>query len=183
MNYQKTCLNNIKHLSNKLNIPIISNNTEKFIVNLLNTYKPKNCLEIGTSIGYSIILQASIIQNRNGNIYGFEISKNTYKQTLDNINKSKLKNIVLYNFDFLKFPFKKVIREIDFVFIDAKKADYYKYLKLVLKIVNKNSIILLDDVIKFNDKMTTLYEFIKKNQLNYKIFQIDKNDGVMIIYI
>jgi len=35
------------------NIPIITINTEKFIIDILNTYKPKYCLEIGTAIGYS----------------------------------------------------------------------------------------------------------------------------------
>lgn len=181
-------------------VPIITDNSEIFIKNILDRYKPKKCLEIWTAVWYSTIFQANIIQNRNWYLYWFEISKNAYRQALDNINKSKLQNINIYNFDFSRFPLKKVLKEIDYVFIDALKVDYWKYLELIQHIKSNNCIVILDDIIKYDYKMTWLYEFIQKNQIKltnsyedqikmrdnkntYSINKIDNDDWIMVMFL
>jgi len=43
------------------------------------------------------------------------------------------------------------------------------------------AIIIIDDVIKFRYKMESLYEYVESENLDYKIIQIDTDDGIMII--
>jgi len=43
------------------------------------------------------------------------------------------------------------------------------------------AIIIIDDVIKFRYKMESLYEYVASENIDYKIIQIDSDDGIMII--
>ncbi len=47
--------------------------------------------------------------------------------------------------------------------------------------VRKNWIIIIDDVIKFKEKMVWLFEYIEKNNINYNIIPIDIDDWIMMI--
>jgi predicted O-methyltransferase YrrM len=166
------------------NIPIITPNTENFIEKLLLDYKPKNCLEIWSAVAYSTIFIASRINQWNGNITSFEISYPAYKEWLNNIDHNNIYNIKTYNLDFTSVDISKIIwGKLDFVFIDAMKKQYLTYFQMLIPYLKKWSIVLFDDVIKFKDKINTLYWFFKNNQLNYKIFKLDDDDGVLIVYV
>ncbi len=165
------------------NIPIISKNTQKFLKKLLEKKKPNVCLEVWTAIWFSTIFQASIIQKRWWFLCWFEISSDAYQKATNNIIKSRLNNLIIYNTDFLRFSLKKIHKKIDFVFIDAMKMDYVRYLQKILQFQNSNISILLDNVYKYDYKMYSLYEFVKKNQLNYKLFKLSEHDWVMLITI
>jgi len=62
------------------------------------------------------------------------------------------------------------------------KKEYLKYFKSIRHLLGDNCILIFDDVIKFDYKMKDLYEFLKKNQLNYEVIKLDKDDGVLIIF-
>jgi hypothetical protein len=47
----------------------------------------------------------------------------------------------------------------------------------------QNSIIICDDVIEFEHKLTPLYEFLDQNQMNYEKFALSDGDGVIVIRI
>lgn len=181
-------LNNF-FLNNRLeyetrNIPIITSNTENFIKKLLLKYKPLSCLEIWSAVAYSTIFIASIIKSWNGNITSFEISYPAYKEWLNNIQQNNIYNIKTYNLDFTTIDISRIVwGKLDFAFIDGMKKQYLYYFQTLRPYFKKWSIVLFDDVIKFKDKMNTLYLFLKNNQLNYEIFTLDKDDGVLIVYI
>lgn len=178
----KGVLSCIYEQSTKRKIPVLTNPTKDFITNVLNKYRPKNCLEIWWCIAYSTIFIASTIQDRSWKISSFEISYPSYKEWLNNIRNSKLFNINFYNWDFSKFPIKKLTsQKYDFVFIDAMKKEYLKYFKSIRHLLSDNCILIFDDVIKFDYKMEDLYEFLKKNQLNYEIIKLDEDDWILVI--
>jgi predicted O-methyltransferase YrrM len=147
-------------------------------------YKPLNCLEIWSAVAYSTIYIASIVDKWNGNIISFEISYPAYKEWLNNIHNNNMFNIRTYNFDFLSIDISRIVwSKLDFVFIDAMKKQYLDYFNMLIPYLQKWSIVLFDDVIKFKNKMKPLYLFLENNQLNYKIFELDEDDWVLIIYI
>ncbi len=70
----------------------------------------------------------------------------------------------------------------DFVFIDAQKAEYPLYLDFIREhnLIDNNSILVFDDVIKYEERMSWLEE--KLIQLGYNIqkHHLDEDDGVII---
>ncbi|HKL43892.1 MAG TPA: class I SAM-dependent methyltransferase [Candidatus Absconditabacterales bacterium] len=170
-------------------IPIISQETEKFLGNLLEQHKPKVCLEIGSAVGYSSIFLSNTIKKWGGFLYSFEISYASYLEGIQNIGKHASKNLIVYPFDFLKIDLKKLIpNTVDFVFIDGQKSQYANYLMNIIGVAKENknilspkNIIVFDDVIKFKSKMSSLYGYLEKKQIVYKEIKTEKGDGVILI--
>ena len=46
---------------------------------------------------------------------------------------------------------------------------------------SENNIILLDDVVKYQTKLDTLYKFLEKNQINYNILPSEEGDWIMVL--
>ena len=97
--------------------------TAGILSNIIHELKLKLVLEIGTSNGYSTIWFADATEK----VVTYEINEERYELAKDNFEKLNLSNIELIKGDILDVF--KEIEDIDFVFIDAKKADYLKYLK------------------------------------------------------
>jgi predicted O-methyltransferase YrrM len=72
-------------------------------------------------------------------------------------------------------------KKVDFVFIDAQKAQYGAYLAKIENIIHDKTVIIIDDVIKYHHKLTPLYRYLSKKQIDYSILKLDLDDGVMII--
>lgn len=175
-------LNELRVNCKNRTIPIISEETESFLIKIIKKKKPKLCLEIGSAVWYSSIVIASIINERGWKLYSFEIWYVAYLEALSNILKSNLTNILLYPFDFWKIDIKKFFKDhLDFVFVDWQKSQYGDYLQNIESMLNQETIIVLDDVIKYHNKLNTVYWYLQKKQINYKIFQIEHDDGVMLI--
>ncbi len=163
-------------------IPIISLATESFLWKLLRKHKPKICLEIWGAVGYSSIYIANILDTRGGKITSFEVSYPAYQEGLQNSKESHCYNIISYPFDVRQTPIKKLVPKlVDFVFIDGQKSQYGEYMEIIEKIISPQTVIVIDDVIKYHNKLVSLYSYLAKKQINYKIIQLDPDDGVMII--
>jgi ligand-binding SRPBCC domain-containing protein len=48
-------------------------------------------------------------------------------------------------------------------------------------IVDENSTIVLDDVIKYKTKLDKLYGYLAKKQINYQILPMEEGDGIIVI--
>lgn len=170
-------------------IPIISQETEKFLWNLLEQHKPKVCLEIGSAVWYSSIFLSNTIKKWWWFLYSFEISYASYLEGIQNIWKHASKNLIVYPFDFLKIDLKKLIpNTVDFVFIDWQKSQYANYLMNIIDVAKENknilspkNIIVFDDVIKFKSKMFSLYWYLEKKQIVYKEIKTEKWDWIILI--
>lgn len=164
------------------NIPIISEATEIFLEKLLTKYQPKNCIEIWSAVGYSTTFIANIIKKRNGTLHSFEISYPCYLEAIHHCNTKNIDNIKIYPFDFLHKKVNNLLPDSsDFVFIDAQKNQYGNFMMKIHEFYWTSPCILLDDVIKYHTKLSSLYEYLSKKQINYEILQLDPDDGVMLI--
>ncbi len=156
------------------NIPA---DTGKFLYNLILVSKAKNILEIGTSNGYSTIWLAEAAKQNKGKVTTIEISESKAKMAKENFERSKLKNIIrIIHGDALK-EIQKLREKYDFMFIDAIKRDYIKYLKLNEKNLKKNSIIVADNAIIFKDKMKHYLNYLQNNK-NYSSVLVPVGTGV-----
>ena len=163
-------------------IPLISIQTQDFIISWLERNQPKRVLEIWSAVWFSSIVISKTIQQRWGTLTSFEISYPAYLEALKNIEKANLNNVVLYPFDINEILLEKFFsQKFDAAFIDAQKSQYWDYLQKIRSHLAPENTLLLDDVIKYQNKLIWLYQFIEKMQINYKIFDTEPGDGVMLI--
>ena len=163
-------------------IPLISVQTQDFLINRLERNQPKRVLEIWSAVWYSSIVISQTISKWWGTLASFEISYPAYLEALKNIEKAELNNVVLYPFDINEISLEKFFsQKFDAAFIDAQKSQYGDYLQKIRSHLEPENTLLLDDVIKYQNKLIWLYQFIEKMQINYEIFDTEPGDGVMMI--
>ena len=127
------------------NVPIVTKEVVEYLKFIVKTHKVKNILEVGTAIGYSGILMAKEIVGQDGKLYTIEIDEERYNQAQENIKKSGLSNIVSIKGDAVE-EIKKIEENFDFVFIDASKGHYMDFFEDSIKLLNKNGIIFIDNI-------------------------------------
>ncbi len=163
-------------------VPVIKPEVERILLDFLNRTKPINVVEIWTAIWYSSLVIANAISDWWGTLTTFEVSYPSYMEALENFNNFQQYNITAYNIDPLQINLKKIFtkKRIDFLFIDAVMKFYLDFYLAFEDLLEENAVVLLDNVVKFKSKTLPLYEFLNKNQINYKIFSIPPNDGLML---
>lgn len=126
-----------------------------FLRFLVLSQKAKNILELGSSVGYSTVWLGLAAKETGGHVYSTEIFPQKAKIAKKNFKKAHLENtITLYEekiFNVLKKWPKN--RKIDFVFMDADKQNYGKYLKLMYPLLSKGAMIVVDNVGDYPEHM------------------------------
>ena len=135
----------MENFAHENNVPIVTKEVAEYLKFIVKTHKVKNILEVGTAIGYSGILMAKEIVEQDGKLYTIEIDKERYNQAQENIKKSGLNNIVSIKGDAVE-EIKKIEENFDFVFIDASKGHYMDFFEDSIKLLNKNGIIFIDNI-------------------------------------
>lgn len=135
----------MENFAHENNVPIVTKEVAEYLKFIVKTHKVKNILEVGTAIGYSGILMAKEIVEQDGKLYTIEIDEERYNQAQENIKKSGLNNIASIKGDAVE-EIKKIEENFDFVFIDASKGHYMDFFEDSIKLLNKNGIIFIDNI-------------------------------------
>lgn len=69
----------------------------------------------------------------------------------------------------------------DMIFIDGQKKRTLDFFELSYPLLKDGGFFIIDDVIKFSEKMSSFYEFLREKQIAHSILKIDEDDGVMLI--
>jgi predicted O-methyltransferase YrrM len=72
---------------------------------------------------------------------------------------------------------------IDFVFIDGMKMQYADYLQLIRPYCRVGACIIFDDIRAYADKMDTLRDLLKHENIAYTITDLADGDGVLKIIL
>lgn len=127
------------------NVPIVTKEVAEYLKFIVKSNGIKNILEVGTAIGYSGILMAKEIEKNGGKLYTIEIDEERYNLAQENLKKSGLNNIVSIKGDAVE-EIKKIDEKFDFVFIDASKGHYMEFFEDSYKLLNKDGIIFIDNI-------------------------------------
>lgn len=127
------------------NVPIVTKEVAEYLKFIVQDKNIVNILEVGTAIGYSGILMASEIAKKDGKLYTIEIDDERFNIAQENIKKSKLNNIISIKGDATE-EINKINETFDFVFIDASKGHYMKFFEDSIKLLNKDGIIFIDNI-------------------------------------
>lgn len=178
---QEKYLKNLKEYWLKNDIPNISITNAKFLRDLIKIKNAKNILEIWTANWFSTINFAFELKNTWWKITTIEFSPNSQSDALKNFKEAWVENLIiplLWNaLDIIPALKEKY----DFVFIDWMKKRSKDFLELVWDKTEKNWIIIIDDVIKFKEKMISLYDYLKEENITYNVIPIDPDDGIIMI--
>jgi predicted O-methyltransferase YrrM len=174
-------LSELEEIAKKNFLPSIGPIKGEIIEDIINKYKPKKILEIGTLHGYSAILMANFLlsmNNNNNNSYEdnqdnkivvtcLEIDQQLANIAKKNIEKAGLSDrIELITGDALKIiPTLKNDYRFDLVFIDAVKNHYLKYLKLVEDngLLNNKSVVIADNVLIYENEMKDYLYYVRNS--------------------
>lgn len=175
-------LNELKDFWIKNDVPNISKINAKFIRDLIKIQKTKNMLEIGTANWFSTINFAIELEKTEWHIYSIEFSPHSFAEAENNIKSVWLENsVTLIQWNALDEIWKFENSFFDFIFIDWMKKRSKDFLDLSWPKLKNNWILIIDDVIKFRDKMSSLWIYLDENEFKYNIIPIDIDDWILMI--
>ena len=127
-------------------IPIIMDDTLEYILSMYKEYKISSILEIGTAVGYSAICFTEIL-NENGFVDTIERDEDRINQAKENIKKAEVQyKINIFSGDAVEI-LPTINKKYDMIFIDAAKGKYPFFLNEALRMLNKNGVILADNIL------------------------------------
>jgi|WetSurMetagenome_2_1015567.scaffolds.fasta_scaffold316457_2 predicted O-methyltransferase YrrM len=172
-------------------IPAVRYNTALFLKWITNLKKPSLVLEIGFGSGVSSIF----INHGNSaiKIISLERDKNRFLRGKNLLHEMKIENIELLNMDAFDYFTTNNI-SYDMIFLDSVKREYKDYLVPVKKILNKNGLLICDNILfngkvidkcldkKYFNGVELLKEFntIASNDLELDTFFIPIDDGILV---
>ena len=183
----------IKEYANEYNVPIMMEDGIEFLTNYIKEKNIKNILEIGTAIGYSAIMMASI--NKDIKVTTIERDETRYQEAIKNIKNFNLEDRI--NVIFSDAFEVELTEEFDLIFIDAAKAQSIKFFEKFDLNLKQNGSIITDNLnfhgmVQIDEKeiasrnvrgivrKTKAYiEFLKENK-NYDTTFYDIGDGISI---
>jgi len=138
-------------------------------------------LEIWTANGFSWIQFWIELEKRNWKLTSIEFSERSHLLAIENIRTAQLNNTVNLILGNALDEIPKLTESYDFVFIDWMKRRSVDFLQLVWDKVETWWIIIIDDVIKFKEKMVWLYPYLEKENIIFNVIPVDVDDGIMMI--
>jgi predicted O-methyltransferase YrrM len=136
----------------------------KLLYRIVKYFKPKNIIELGTSLGISSLYLAKA--NNDSKIYTFEGCPETAKIAQQNFNNLNAKNtsITLGDFNITLDNKLEEINSIDLAFIDGNHQEQptIAYFEKCLKYSNNETIFIFDDI-HWSKGMENAWEHIKKH--------------------
>ncbi len=147
-----------------------------YLYNLILKHHLKRGLEIGTSNGYSSIWIASAMRQTGGHLDTIEIDEGRAALARENFRAAGVEPLVnLHRADALE-EIPKLEGPFDFVFIDAWKSDYVRYLDLVLPKVPPGGIIVAHNTKDLADQLQDFIQRVKTDPQLKTVF-VDPGPG------
>ncbi|SFG13977.1 Predicted O-methyltransferase YrrM [Lachnospiraceae bacterium C7] len=148
-------------------VPIIRKEMQSFLKLLLQMKRPKRILEVGTAVGFSTILMAeydpvkcdiTTIENYEKRI---PIAKENFKRA------KKEEQITLLEGDATEI-LKQLDGKFDMIFMDAAKGQYINFLPDVLRLLDKDGVLISDNVLQDGDIIESHFMIDRRNRTIYK---------------
>lgn len=141
-------LDELEKLARKNHIPVLLDDSAKFLYDFVQKKQFKNILEIGTAIGYSgsIMLLAS----GNAKLTTIELNEDNFTKATQTFAYLKLNKRVQ---QILGDGYEKIVelnslgKKYDLIFLDGPKGQYLKYYSVLLQMLEENGCLLVDNVL------------------------------------
>ena len=144
-------------------VPIIRKETQSFLKVLLMMKKPLRILEVGTAVGFSAILMAKYMSEC-GHITTIENYEKRIPIARENFKRAGYEEkITLIQGDALEVM-KELEGPFDLIFMDAAKGQYIHYLPEALRLLDKDGILMSDNVLQDGDIIESRFAVERRNR-------------------
>jgi predicted O-methyltransferase YrrM len=152
---------------------------------LVEGARARRGVEVGSANGFGAINMGIAFERTGGHLYTLEIDPQRVRECRENLQKVGLENTVTcIEGDALR-TLPKLEGEFDFVFLDALKGDYLRYLKLLEPKLKPGSVIVGDNVIRSANAMKDFLDYIQESPDYDTVIiraSMEKKDGMSISY-
>lgn len=158
----------------------VSEEDGRFLRVMVASSGATRALEIGGANGYSAIWIGLGLRQTGGRLTTIEYDPARAKVAAENIRKAGLADIVtvVSGDAFKEIP--KVPGEFDFVFLDAWKRDYKKFLDMVFPRLKPRGLFLAHNVVNKQSEMTDFLQAIKADPRMFSTIVTPSGEGVSV---
>jgi caffeoyl-CoA O-methyltransferase len=160
----------------------ISEEDGRFLRLLIASTGKKRALEIGGASGYSAIWMAQGLRATGGTLVTIEYDPVRAKELAGNIRRAGMTDVVrvIAGDAFAEIP--KVPGTFDFVFLDAWKRDYKKFLDLVYPRLDKGGLFTAHNVVNKKGEMGDFLDAIERSPSMWTAIVSPASEGISISY-
>lgn len=173
----------LKHLPYRhggMNVPASDG---RLLYDIIKENGYKRGLEIGTSNGYSALWLGLAFKETGGELITIEIESRRAREAQENFRHAGLDEVIESRVNDALKEIPLLEGRFDFVFIDAWKPDYHKYLKLVLPKMMPGGVITAHNVTSQGGSMRGFIEEIHNNPDLETTINRTSRAGVSISYV
>lgn len=143
----------------------------------------KRGIEVGVALGYGAIHMGIAFERNKGTLTSIEIDPQRAETARQNIAKVGLEKTVNVVAGDALAVLPKLEGQYDFIYIDANKPDYLKYMKAIEPKLRKGAVVVADNVIVSARAMADFLEYMRTSP-DYEAVTVrasdEKRDGMLI---
>lgn len=155
-------LNQIEKEAKRDEVPIIRTQTQTLLRFLMAAHKPKDILEVGCAVGFSTLLMAEYAPD--SRIVTIEKYEKRIPVAKENFRRARLEDrITLLEGDAADI-LAGMEGSFDFIFMDAAKAQYIRFLPDALRLLRKGGLLVSDNVLQDGDVLESRFAVTRRNR-------------------
>ena len=160
----------------------VSEEDGKFLRLMIASTTRKRALEIGGASGYSAIWMAQGLRATGGKLVSIEYDPVRAKELAENVKRAGLTDVVqvVAGDAFVEIP--KLQGTFDFVFLDAWKRDYKKFLEMILPRLDKGGLFTAHNVVNKRNEMGDFLDAIQRNPSLWTAIVAPSGEGISLSY-
>jgi predicted O-methyltransferase YrrM len=160
----------------------VSEEDGRFLRLMIASTQRKRALEIGGASGYSAIWMAQGLRATGGRLVTIEYDPVRAKELAENVKRAGFSDIVqvVSGDAFAEIP--KLQGTFDFVFLDAWKRDYKKFLDLVYPRLDKGGLFTAHNVVNKKSEMGDFLDAIQRNPSLWSAIVAPSGEGISLSY-
>ena len=144
-------------------VPVIRRDSERFLRSLLAGLRPERVLELGTAVGYSALVMAEELPP-SAHITTVENYAPRIARAKENIGRYGAGRITLVEGDAYELLKEQPDEAYDFVFLDAAKGQYLKWLPELLRVLRPGGTLLSDNVLQGGDTAESRFAIDRRDR-------------------
>lgn len=160
----------------------VSEEDGRFLRVMVASNRARRALEIGGANGYSAIWIGLGLRETGGHLTSIEFDPARAATAGNNIRRAGLADVVtiVAGDAFKEIP--KLAGDVDFVFLDAWKRDYKRFLDVMLPRMTPGALFLAHNVVNKQDEMRDFLSAIRENPALFTAIVAPSSEGMSVSY-